>query len=57
MTKVHNLIVFGIIPIVFNMCACSGGILPGNFDLFFTKTPGWEKWIPAFAAMTVWRKR
>ncbi len=31
------------IPIVFNMCACSDGILLSNSDLLFAKTPGWEK--------------
>jgi len=34
-------------PIVFNMCDCSDGIVPGNTDLLFTKTPVWKKWIPA----------
>ncbi len=36
-----------VIPIVFNMCACSDGILPSNSDFLFAKTLGWGKWIPA----------
>ena len=31
------------IPIVFNMCACSDGILQSNSDLLVAKTLGWEK--------------
>ena len=31
------------IPIVFNMCACSDGIVPSNTDLLFIKTQGWGK--------------
>ncbi len=37
-----------LIPIVFNMCACSDGILLSNSDLLFAKTPGWEKMDPCF---------
>ena len=59
----------GVIQIVFNMRACSDGILLSNSNFLFAKTPGWGKWIPAprfrgdkftpskaGAGMTVWRK-
>jgi hypothetical protein len=46
----------GVIPISFNLCTCSDGILLSNSDLLFAKTLGWGKWIPASAGMTVWRK-
>ena len=46
----------GVIQIVFNMRTCSDGILPSNSNFLFAKTLDGEKWIPAFAGMTMWRK-
>ena len=51
-----NLLRKDVIPIVFNICVCSTGILLSNSDLLFAKTLGWGKWLPASAGMTVWRK-